>query len=157
MSGNNYHPEKRRKLYKDPDNGKICGICAGLAEYFGFEVWVVRIITISLLLLSVFSGPIILVYFVLCFILDPKPGSKRTKGCFGWEKRRHRSRFDEQPESRPYRPSVKEVWKSGSSPKATLAEIENKFSKIEKQLQRMESFVTSEQFELQREFRKMEK
>ncbi len=145
-----------RKLYKNPDDAKVCGVCSGIAEYFDFEVWVVRIITISLLLLGAFNGIIILAYFILCFVLDPKPGSKSTKGCFGRSKRkRSKKNEDIEQNDKPYQSSVKDVWKSGASPSDTLESIESKFSKAEKKLQIMESFVTSKQFELQREFNRM--
>lgn len=155
MTSRETNPKSSRQLYKNPDQAKLCGVCAGVAEYFGFEVWVVRIITVSLLLLGAFNGVILLVYFILCFVLDPKPGSKTTKGCFGRKKRKAVNE-NLKPETRPYRPSVKDVWKSGASPRDTLEQVEGKFSKIEGKLQRMESFVTSRQFELQREFNKME-
>ncbi|WP_444994591.1 envelope stress response membrane protein PspC [Aliikangiella sp. IMCC44359] len=145
--------ESSRKLYKNPDKAKICGVCAGLAEYFGFEVWVVRIIAISLLVFNWFNGTVLLAYFVLYFVLDPKPGSKSNKGCFGKERKRNLSEYAE--ESKPYKPSVKEVWRTGISPKDKLDEIESKFSMVESKLQNIESFVTSKQFELEKEFNKM--
>ncbi|MBL4704326.1 MAG: envelope stress response membrane protein PspC [Flavobacteriales bacterium] len=152
MRGNNH--DKNRQLYKNPDQAKVCGVCAGIADYFDFEVWVVRLITITLLLLGAFNGIVVIGYIVLCFVLDPKPGSKSNKGCFGKEKKRHTSRYSQVDEaSKPYRSSVKDVWKSGTSPKDTLEEIEGKFSNIERKLQGMETFVTSNQYELEKKFR----
>ena len=152
----NSEGRRYRTLYKNPDQAKVCGICAGIAEYFDFEVWVVRIITITLLILGAFNGIVVIGYIVLCFVLDPKPGSQSNKGCFGQEKKRHRSSKFEQETSRPYRSSVKDVWKSGASPKHTLEEIEDKFSGIEGKLQRIETFVTSSQYELEKKFRAMD-
>ncbi|MET1254691.1 envelope stress response membrane protein PspC [Aliikangiella maris] len=146
--------ENKRKLYKNPDKAKIFGVCAGIAEYFGFEVWVVRIITLALAVLNWFNGTIVFAYLVLFFVLDPKPESISNKGCFG--KERHRARPDKTPfENKPYKPTVKDVWRSGSSPKEMLDTIEYKFSTVESKLQRLESFITSKQFELEREFNKM--
>lgn len=154
MTHDNHYPPRGRKLYRDPDNAKICGVCAGVADYLGFETWVVRIITVSMVLLGV-GGLIVPAYFVLYFVLDPKPGSKRDKSCFG--KSKHHARDDrEYEDNRPYRPSVKEVWRSGPAPADQLSSIEGKFSQIEKKLQKMESFVTSNRFELEKEFKKME-
>lgn len=42
----------KRELYRDPYNGKIAGVCAGLANYFGLEVWLVRILVITAALLG---------------------------------------------------------------------------------------------------------
>ena len=33
----------RKTLFRDPKNGKLGGVCAGLAEYFGVEIWLMRI------------------------------------------------------------------------------------------------------------------
>lgn len=155
MVNNEYHSSRKRKLYKNPDKAKLCGVCSGLADYFGLEVWVVRIIAISLLLFI--NGGVLVAYIVMCLVLDPKPGSQSNRGCFGREKKRHQYTQPEvvDEESRPYRPSVKEVWKAGTSPKDLFEKIENKFSNIEQKLQHIESFVTSKQFELEKEFRKI--
>jgi len=155
MSANRGNPTNKRKLYKDPDQAKICGVCAGLAEYLGFEIWVVRVITLAFLLLTALSGPIVISYFILCFVLDPKPGSTSSKGCFG-KTSKLRSKEREAPlESKPYQPTVREVWRSGASLKDTLDDVEAKFETIEGHLQRMESFVTSSQFELEKAFNRM--
>ena len=154
MVDSHYHSGGKRKLYKNPDNAKICGVCSGLAEYFGFEVWVVRIVAISLLIF--FNGGIFVAYLVMCFVLDPKPGSQSNKGCFGKERKRyHQGHSKQDEESRPYRPSVKEVWKAGTSPKDLFEKVENRFSTVEQKLQQIESFVTSKQFELEKEFKRM--
>ncbi|MGX5173428.1 envelope stress response membrane protein PspC [Aliikangiella sp. IMCC44653] len=148
---NRYPPSSQRKLYKLPDSAKICGVCAGIAEYFGFETWVVRIIAVSLLLLNWFNGTIILAYFILNFILEPKPGSRSNKGCFG---RKAKPQASESPD-RPYRSSVKEVWQKGTDPKTTLKQVSEKFAVAETKLRNIESFVTSKQFDLEKEFNKM--
>lgn len=160
MSDHRYRSRNTRKLYRNPDAAKICGVCAGIADYFEFEVWVVRIIAISLILFS--GGPVVLIYFVLYFVLDPKPGSRSNPKCFvnihaPSFKKKYKQKSDSNAGSSRYRSSVKDVWKSGGSPQDTLSNIEEMFSKAEKKLQRMESFVTSNQFELEKEFNKMKK
>ena len=40
----------KRKLYRDPSNGKVAGVCAGLGTYFGVDVTVFRIIFVVLTL-----------------------------------------------------------------------------------------------------------
>lgn len=153
MSENDNRQMPKRKLYRIPNKAKVCGVCAGLAEYFGFEVWVIRIIAFSLLVLNWFNGTVVLVYFVLYFVLDPKPGSeKKSKQ----EKRFHHANSAQHAsDSEPYRTSVKDVWSYGASPKELIEKVENKFSEINYRLQNMESYVTSSQFELEREFNKM--
>ena len=40
----------KRKLYRDPSNGKVAGVCAGLGTYFGVDVTVFRILFVVLTL-----------------------------------------------------------------------------------------------------------
>ena len=44
----------RGELTRDPDKGKISGVCAGVAEYFGIELWLVRIFFIRQSLANLF-------------------------------------------------------------------------------------------------------
>lgn len=142
---------KGRRLFKNPDKAKVCGVCAGLAEYFDFETWVIRVIAFSFLLFS--GGTAVIAYFVACFILDPKPGSKSNRGCFGNERTNHKSKKSEEKQ---YRATVKEVWKKGEAPSETLLSVENSFANIEGKLQKMESFVTSKKYQLDKEFAQMQ-
>ncbi|MDQ7050832.1 MAG: envelope stress response membrane protein PspC [Enterobacterales bacterium] len=137
----------RRGLYKNPDKAKICGVCVGLAEYFQFETWVVRLIAFSFFLFS--GGSAIIAYFVACLIMDPKPSTRSNKGCFGSEKRRH---YQTHAEDKQYNPSVKDVWRKGGAPTETLSNLEEIFDNMENKLQSLESYVTSNQYQLAKEF-----
>lgn len=56
-----------KKLTKSNDK-KISGICAGFAEYFGWDVTLTRAAyAVATLLLAAFPG--LLIYIILCFIL----------------------------------------------------------------------------------------
>lgn len=45
-----------RRLYRNPDDKMIAGVCGGLAVYFKTETWILRIIFAFPLILSIFSG-----------------------------------------------------------------------------------------------------
>ena len=63
---------RRGELYRDPKRGKVAGVCAGLSDYFNMELWLVRIIFISAVLLL--GGPFFIVAYIACwFILEVKP------------------------------------------------------------------------------------
>jgi len=55
-------PPSRTKFYLDKKRGKIMGVCAGLADYTGFDVSLVRI----LLVLGIFmgGGALLPIYFI---------------------------------------------------------------------------------------------
>lgn len=54
-------------------NTMIAGVCAGIAEYLGWEVTLVRVVFVIVSILSV-AFPGILVYLVL-WVVMPKPAS----------------------------------------------------------------------------------
>lgn len=61
--------ERNKRLMRDTDRGLLGGVCAGIANYFGFdEVWA-RLIGIVLILLS--FGTAIFVYAVLWIVIPP--------------------------------------------------------------------------------------
>ena len=61
----------RTKFYLDKQNQKFLGVCAGIADYTGFDVTVVRVATVVLALIS--QGVIIPAYFITAWIAPCKP------------------------------------------------------------------------------------
>lgn len=59
-----------KKLYRSQDNKMICGVCAGIAEYFHIDPTVTRL---AFAILACFGGSGILAYFVAAIIIPPKP------------------------------------------------------------------------------------
>ncbi len=58
-----------KKLCKSNDK-KLCGVCAGIAEYFGLDPAVVRLVYALLVL---FTGIGILPYIIAAIIMDEAP------------------------------------------------------------------------------------
>ncbi len=151
-----YEPQspKRGELFRDPSRGKIFGVCAGVADYFGLEVWVVRIITVTALLF--FQFPIFIAYMVGYFVLEPKPGTgkydKFTKFRKGSRRRGHQSSRDSEE---AHGATVKQIWRKGRIPGQTLKHLNKQFQGLESRLRSMESYVTSKQFELRKDFEEL--
>ena len=59
-----------KKLYKSENDKKICGVCGGIAEYFGVDSSTVRLITVLLVL---FAGMSIWVYIIAAIVMSPAP------------------------------------------------------------------------------------
>ena len=57
-----------KRLLRSPDDRMLAGVCAGIADFFGLDVSLVRIATLVLIL---FGGLSIWVY-VLLWIIVPK-------------------------------------------------------------------------------------
>lgn len=146
---------QKRSLYRDPDNSRIAGVCAGIANYFGIEIWLVRILTVTGFFLL--AGPFVLVSYIACwFILDKKPADVEY------------SDFDVQVHSgkgwknnsdsgvHPHKVEVKtKVWQAGEPPKKAFRDIQYNFSEAEKRLRKMEKYVTSREFQINREISRL--
>ncbi|MEL4379346.1 envelope stress response membrane protein PspC [Shewanella algae] len=120
----------KRTLYRIPQQRKIAGVCAGVAEYFNLEPWLVRVVAASIFLLGG-SGIVVIIYLLLWMILDVKPWTaKDTHRDIGVKKK---------------------VWQAGEPAKQALRDVSNRFQSLEHRLRALEQHVTSEQFELKRQ------
>ena len=147
----------RGSLYRDPSRAKIAGVCAGVAEHFGIELWLVRILLVAALLLS--AGTFVFVAYVAAwFILEKKPRHLRNKA-----KHEHFTEQHQQPKStgkgwhnvnadEAEKVVVKsKIWQAGEPPKKAFFDIKQQFENNEKRLRKVETYVTSSEFQLNRE------
>ena len=58
-----------KKLYKS-NNKKICGVCAGVAEYFNIDPTIVRLIWAAFTLAG---GSGVIIYIIAALIMDDSP------------------------------------------------------------------------------------
>lgn len=72
---------RSRKLCKDPDNGLIFGVCAGIGWWLGVKVWAIRLIAILALL--VWTWPTVLAYLVLALLLNKRPQTRYDR--YRWD------------------------------------------------------------------------
>lgn len=61
----------KKKLYKDRNNKKICGVCAGIAKYFDIDVTMVRL---AWAIFAVFAGSGVLAYIICAIVMPDEPG-----------------------------------------------------------------------------------
>lgn len=133
---------RTRRLYRDPKRGKIGGVCAGLARYFGFETWVVRCMALTGL---IFMGSIVVpAYLIAWVVLEKVPrvedDLERASGGNG-----DREYASPAPELGPR-----------FSPRRNLRDAQADLDQLELKLRRMETHVTSGQYELQRELNRID-
>jgi phage shock protein C len=136
--------ERSARLCRDVENAKIVGVCAGIANYYGVEHWVVRCIAVTGLL---FFGQIVFpAYWIMYFVMD-SPDEARKKRREARRKKRDRpSRAtDPMPELH-----------ADVNPRRSLRHVQADLQEVELRLRRMESHVTSGQYELQRELHKID-
>ncbi|WP_276496565.1 PspC domain-containing protein [Pontibacter litorisediminis] len=69
MPESNLLPEtKVRKLFRDPDDKKLAGVCSGIAKYFGVDVAVLRV----LFLISIFLGGFGILAYIVLWVAMPE-------------------------------------------------------------------------------------
>ncbi|MDP7591488.1 MAG: envelope stress response membrane protein PspC [Litorilituus sp.] len=152
---------KKGELYRNPQGGKIAGVCAGIADYFGWETWLVRILVVSGVL---FGMPFLIIgYIAAWFILDTKPCAQTHKAgnkFFRYNKQ-HQQRKKGEADDLDYEQvneSIKvkaRVWQAGEPPKQAFHDIRRKYRTLETQLQDIEKYVTSAEFTVSREINKL--
>ena len=115
------------KFYLDKKNGKFMGVCAGIADYTGVDVTLVRI---GLVLLAVLGQGIgIVAYLVVGWIAPKKPRELRN----------------ETPEQTKFWQGVR------ASPARTVRDVRSRFREIDRRLAEVETYVTSSDSRLARE------
>lgn len=61
-----------KKLYLSRTDRKICGVCGGIAETFGWDSTIVRLVVVFLALATAVF-PAIITYIVACLIIPERP------------------------------------------------------------------------------------
>jgi phage shock protein C len=132
----------KKELLRDDRNGKIAGVCAGVADYFGWELWLVRVVSLASVLLS-FGSFLVVLYFVGWIVLEKKSVAEARKG----------TQLAPKVE-RPVEVKTR-IWQRGEAPKQALTHLQQQFDNIEMKLRNMERHVTSSKYQLNREFNRL--
>ncbi len=124
-------PASRTRFYRDKRNGKFMGVCAGIADYTGFDVSLVRICFLAALFMSGFS--ILPFYFIMGWVSPTKPVELE--------------RVDAQE---------RQFWQGvRASPARAARDIRSRFKDIDRRLADIESYVTTENRSLAREIEQL--
>jgi phage shock protein C len=116
---------QRGGLYRSRD-GRILGVCKGLAEYFDFPVFWLRVIAFVLLLISGI-WPMVIVYFVAALLMKPEPVLPlETEG--------------EQEFYNSY----------ANSRRMALGRLKRTYDNLDRRIRRMEDIVTNREYDWER-------
>jgi len=121
------------RLRRNPARGRIAGVCAGFAEYFG---WSVKWTRIAAILLTAFFFPIpIFIYLAAAIFIKPDDGLIMHAD-----------------------PEQERFWRTFSTrPKATFSELKHRFRAIESRIADLEKAVTSDEYGLRKAFNDLER
>jgi phage shock protein C len=123
-----YKHKNPHRLFRDKENAMLAGVCAGVAEYFGLNRKGVRLATFLLILFPPFFAFVVISYVVLTIVLPVKP----------------RELYENTEQA--------EFWRGVSNaPSDVFGALRHRFRELNHRLEKMEAYVTSKEFEIDRE------
>lgn len=125
-----YDTISQRRFYRSRDRALVAGVCAGLADYFGFNLKVTRILAVISLLLAM--PMTLIVYFATVFLVPSAPYDRRQD---------------------KHDPAFRQALRR--APTQTMSDVKRRFQSLDGRLARLERYVTSSRFNLDQEFRKL--
>lgn len=142
-------------LYRNTREGKIAGVAAGLADHLDVAHWVVRLLWVGAFL---FTGTLALwAYLAGWILLAPRPSRRRedidaaiVEGEYE-EVPEVRMEYDERRHS--YRP--RKVFRYSDSSSERLKRARERLDAALRRVEDMETYVTSRQYKLNKEFSKL--
>jgi phage shock protein C len=120
-------------LRRIPERGWIAGVCAGIAEYFGWNVKLLRVALVVSVILG--AGAMIVVYLILWYVMDPVEPMH-------YDSSSHHGSPD--------------AGGPGGGRRPSMAEVTARFERLDQRLRGIEECVTDKEFELRRELKKLE-
>ena len=137
-------------LYRNTRDGKVAGVCAGLADHWDIAHWVMRLIWIGGFL---FTGTLALwVYLGAWIMLAPRPTRRGSDGAFedepSYEEVEVEMEYDERYHD--YRP--RKVFRYSESGSVRLERARERLDAALRRVEDMESYVTSRRYNLNKEF-----
>ena len=124
-------PPSRTRFYRDKRHGKFLGVCAGIADYTGFDVLLVRICMVAAVVMG--SGAPLLLYFITAMMTPVKPHELESGDS----------------EERQFWQGVR------ASPARSARDLGSRLRDIDRRLADIESFVTTENRSLAREIEQL--
>lgn len=128
-----------KNLYRNSEEGKVAGVCAGIGDHFEVDHWVIRLIFIGACL---FLFPIpVFIYILLWIILAPRRDEYFEEYV----------EYDE--EHKRYRP--RNIFRYGDDVSTRLARANDRLKDALQRVEAMETYVTSKRYDFDREFSKI--
>lgn len=131
MSGD--HTINDRRFYRSPDKRVLGGVCGGLSDYFGFNLTATRLLAVIGLFTP--ASFFVVVSYVLAVVLIPSAPAVKPDPAV----------------DREFRRTMR------ASPGQAMSDARRRFQSLDRRLARLEKYVTSSRYSLDREFRDLER
>jgi phage shock protein C len=149
---NTYSETSRRRLYRDADRAVLGGVCAGLAEHFGLNLKVTRLLAVIAFFMAM---PMAVIAYLAAVCLIPAESRRdyetvvETRCCWGLRRARRPGKSRKTQEPRATREST------AAPAGPTAKDVRERYKTLDKRLAELEKQVTSPRYQLEQEFRKL--
>lgn len=140
-----YATTSERRFVRDADRAILGGVCAGIARYFGFGRCITRAIFIIFFLVAM---PFAAIAYIAIVLLVPAESS-RYEYVVEREVRHRRRRMSRRERRRAEAQAV-----ADEEVRAADA-VRERYQTLDERLARIEKYVTSSRYDLDREFRNL--
>jgi phage shock protein C len=128
-----------KRFCRRTDKAVLGGVCAGFADYFGFNLRVTRLLAVIAFFVAMPMA--IISYMAVVFLVPADSGRPANRG---FRKRWRRARSEPTP-SAPL-PTVSDV---------RVSDVRRRCQSLDKRMVHLEKYVTSSRYNLDREFRNL--
>ena len=144
-----YQTYMPRRFYRSADRAIFGGVCAGVADYFGLNLRVVRLLAVIAFFVAMPMA--VIVYLAIVFLIPARAGSgyEQTR----WQEARRESHKCRRAERQRARREAKQDSHVAASEAA--AQVRSKCQSLEQRLASLEKYITSSRYQLDREFRNL--
>jgi len=140
-------------LYRNSRDGKIAGVAAGLADYWDVAPWVVRLLWVGAFL---FTGTLALwVYLAAWLLMARRPQRTDASGNLSDELEYEEVEVDMEYDERRHDYRPRKVFRYSDSSTVRLQRARERLDAALRRVENMESYVTSRQYELNKEFSRL--
>ena len=121
-----------RRFVRSSDDAMLGGVCAGLANYFGFNRKATRVLAV----VGFFINPLFAVggYLAIVMLVPAQATASRSAN-----------------RDPAFQKTVR------SAPANAMGDLRRRFQSLDRRLARLERYVTSSRYQLDREFRELER
>jgi phage shock protein C len=144
-----------RRFYRSADRAVLGGVCAGMAEYFGFNLRVLRFLAV---IAFIFAMPFSVVAYLAAVFLIPARSAasgRHQRGQYGSYDRKEQRR-DRECSKRERRRARKEARRqSDAGPSEAAVKVREECETLDKRIVELEKIITSSRYQLDREIRNL--
>ena len=147
---NTYQAYSSRAFYRSTDRAVLGGVCAGFADYFGFNLKVLRVLAVIAFFCAMPFA--IFAYLAVVFLVPARSGTfdgsserpaRKEKMCRRERRRaRKQARQDAEDKSQAAQSEAAEV-------------VRSKCRSLDERLAALEKYITSSRYQLDQEFKRL--